>query len=96
LRIQLENDMTKLDNLTGKHALVTGAARGIGPAIAQALLQYGAKVTIAARNFSKLEQAAKQLSAYGGVNFIELDVTESASVPAAFSQPLPVSVRLLS
>ena len=43
--------------LKGKHALVTGASRGIGFSIAQALLQQGAKVTIAARNQSSLEQA---------------------------------------
>lgn len=47
--------------LEGKVAIVTGAGRGIGRAIAEAYLQEGAKVTItAAREQTELDQLAKQ------------------------------------
>jgi len=47
--------------LAGKTALVTGASRGIGFAIAQKLGLMGAKVAICARNSGKLEDAAARL-----------------------------------
>jgi NAD(P)-dependent dehydrogenase (short-subunit alcohol dehydrogenase family) len=50
--------MGKLD---GKVAIVTGAGRGIGRAIAEAYLQEGASVTItAAHGQAELDQLAKQ------------------------------------
>lgn len=48
-------------DLTGRSALVTGASRGIGYAIAAALLARGAAVTITARNEAELSAAAEQL-----------------------------------
>ena len=41
-------------SLQGRHALVTGGGRGIGRAIAAALTQAGAAVTIAGRNEKSL------------------------------------------
>ena len=72
--------------LKGKHALVTGASRGIGFSIAQALLQQGAKVTIAARNQSSLEQATEQLSAFGDVFSVVMDATKADSIAQAVGQ----------
>jgi len=71
-------------SLLGKHALVTGGSRGIGLAIAQRLLQHGAKVTVVARNSANLQQAKSILSAFGDVNVLELDVTKPETVPDAF------------
>src|SRR6185503_8972379 len=48
--------------LTGRIALVTGASRGIGLAIAAALLEAGARVSITARTPAKLDDARRQLS----------------------------------
>ncbi|SRR5208282_469706 len=48
--------------LRGKMALVTGASRGIGWAIAQALASEGCKLVISGRNRSTLNEAARQLS----------------------------------
>jgi len=52
--------------LTGRVALVTGASRGIGFAIARALLAEGATVAITATDESRVQRAAADLSAGGG------------------------------
>lgn len=48
--------------LTGKHALVTGASRGIGIAIAERLLAEGARVTLLGRKLTTVAEAAAKLS----------------------------------
>ncbi|MFZ6648186.1 SDR family NAD(P)-dependent oxidoreductase [Undibacterium sp. TJN25] len=72
--------------LAGRHALVTGGGRGIGLAIAAALLEQGASVTIAGRDKAVLQQAAAQLQPKGSVDFIGIDVADAESVQAAFAQ----------
>jgi len=52
-------------SLTGKVALVTGASRGLGWAMAQALACAGAHVILNARDAQALEQCAQQLRAEG-------------------------------
>jgi 3-oxoacyl-[acyl-carrier protein] reductase len=52
--------------LTGKVAMVAGASRGLGFAVARALAQEGASVSIASRQASSIEDAAKRLSAEFG------------------------------
>jgi NAD(P)-dependent dehydrogenase (short-subunit alcohol dehydrogenase family) len=52
-------------DLTGKHALVTGATSGIGLASAVALAEAGAKVTLAARSRDRLDEIAKTLRLEG-------------------------------
>jgi NAD(P)-dependent dehydrogenase (short-subunit alcohol dehydrogenase family) len=47
--------------LAGRHALVTGAGRGIGAAIGERLAAEGARVTLVARSLSPLEQCAARL-----------------------------------
>ena len=56
----------KLFDLTGRRALVTGATRGIGFAIAQAFLAHGAAVAISGRKPDTLQAAVEQLRT-GGV-----------------------------
>src|ERR1700675_1191171 len=51
--------------LAGKTALVTGASRGIGFAIAGTLARMGAKIAICARDAKNLEDAAGQLRRAG-------------------------------
>lgn len=69
-----------------RHALVTGAARGIGLMIAQRLLQQGCRVTLMGRNVQALEQAAEQLRALGDVIYVAGDITSAQSVDAAFGK----------
>ena len=53
-------------DVTGKVAIVTGASRGIGEAIACALAQHGAKVVLAARKLDGLEAVADKIRKAGG------------------------------
>jgi 3-hydroxybutyrate dehydrogenase len=78
--------MDAMRALDGRHALVTGGARGIGAAIVQALLRQGARVTILGRNESALRQAAQSLAASGEVRHVRGDVADRASVTQAFMQ----------
>ncbi len=64
-------------------ALVTGANKGIGKAIARGLAQRGMTVLLGARHPERGMQAAQELSADGMVLFLHLDVTDEASVHAA-------------
>jgi NAD(P)-dependent dehydrogenase (short-subunit alcohol dehydrogenase family) len=71
-----------LDNifsLHGKRALVAGASRGIGLAIAKGLASAGAEVLLAARSIEKLKAEA---AAINGVA-IELDMTRTESIREA-------------
>jgi NAD(P)-dependent dehydrogenase (short-subunit alcohol dehydrogenase family) len=58
--------MADLFDLTGRKALITGASRGIGLAIAQGLAGRGASLAITARKQENLETAAQQIRAAGG------------------------------
>ena len=64
--------------LTGQVAAITGAARGIGRATAQAFLREGMKVAIGDLDFATAQQTAKELG-HGTVAF-QLDVTQRPSV----------------
>jgi len=57
--------MSDLFDLTGKVALLTGASKGMGLAMATALADHGATVVISARKQDQLDAAAEQISARG-------------------------------
>jgi NAD(P)-dependent dehydrogenase (short-subunit alcohol dehydrogenase family) len=71
--------------LSGKKAVVTGASKGIGLAIAQSLLSQGAEVVICARGQAQLDAAVRELSNTGGkVAGKVADVSKSKDVASLF------------
>jgi len=75
--------------LEGKHAVVTGASRGIGAAIARALVRRGAHVTLMARSSSTLAEQADALRREIGdarLSAVPCDVTDDGSVRDAFAR----------
>jgi 3-hydroxybutyrate dehydrogenase len=69
--------------LQGKIAIVTGAASGIGKAIAQRYASEGAKIAIADLNLDAADTAAAEIKAAGGeARGVAMDVTDEAAVNA--------------
>jgi NAD(P)-dependent dehydrogenase (short-subunit alcohol dehydrogenase family) len=70
-------------DLSGKNALVTGASRGIGRAIALGFAQEGADVAIASRDTESLEELRRQIEALGRRAYvIATDVMDAGSIAA--------------
>jgi NAD(P)-dependent dehydrogenase (short-subunit alcohol dehydrogenase family) len=70
--------------LQGKRAVVTGATRGIGRAIAEALIREGAKVAICGRSEAAVGEAVSELGGAPSVFGRALDVRDSAAVTSYF------------
>ena len=70
-------------SLRGKTAVVTGASRGLGRRIAQALAAHGARVAMLARSSADLTAAAAEIGSPAVA--IECDVADPSSVKAAFA-----------
>jgi len=75
-----------MNRLSGKTALITGAARGIGLEFARTYIAEGARVAIADINIERAREAVKILgqSAFA----IEMDVTRQDSIDAAVAQSI--------
>jgi NAD(P)-dependent dehydrogenase (short-subunit alcohol dehydrogenase family) len=72
--------------LAERHAVVTGASRGIGSTIAAALAARGARVSLLGRDAQKLNTVAAAIGGPGRASAIVADVTESSSVSTAFNK----------
>ena len=75
-----------MNRLEGKHAVVTGAGTGIGRAIAQRLAAEGARLTLLARDESRLQDVVPDAAVRS------VDIRDRDAVFAAFSEPLDVLV----
>lgn len=87
--------MNQLD-FTGRHAIVTGGAKGIGYATAERLLASGAGVTLWDIDEPRLAQAAETLGAIGGadggeVHSLTVDVADAGAVASAMEATLDAS-----
>ncbi len=69
-----------MTRLTGKTALITGAARGIGRAFAQAYIREGARVAIADIDAARAAETARNLG--DTAIAVRMDVTDQASIEA--------------
>ena len=81
-----------MKRLQGKSALVTGSARGIGRAFAQAYISEGATVAIADINLERAQATADELgpNAYA----VEMDVTDQASIDNAIAAVIAQTGKL--
>lgn len=84
---------------SGKRAIVTGAASGIGIETARALASTGAEMTLAVRNIDAGKQTAADITATTGnqnIHVAQLDLSDRASISAfvsAWDKPLHILVN---
>lgn len=81
--------------LQGQSALVTGASRGIGRAVALALAQAGARVAVSARDEAALRAVTAEIGQAGGSAVaLPADVRQQAQIEAAVARTAEVFGRL--
>ncbi len=70
-----------MKSLVGKAALITGASRGLGKAMAQALADAGAHIVLIARDRQRLDAAADEIRKQGGTaDAFVVDVTDESQI----------------
>jgi 3-oxoacyl-[acyl-carrier protein] reductase len=74
-------------NLSGKVALVTGASRGIGKAVALKLAQAGADLIVTATSLDRAEKTADEITAIGRKALaVKVDISNTSDVEALFAK----------
>jgi NAD(P)-dependent dehydrogenase (short-subunit alcohol dehydrogenase family) len=78
-----KDNIMNAQNFSGRKAIITGGARGMGAAAARAMLERGAKVCLWDANADALAQKAQELAAFGPVMHRVVDVSAFSDVAAA-------------
>ena len=73
-------DTTSLFSVDGKVAVVTGGSRGIGRMIAEGLVRSGVRVYISSRKAEACDEAAAELSRWGGCHSLPADLSTREGV----------------
>ena len=81
-----------MGTLNGKTALITGASKGLGKAMAKALAGAGAHVVLVSRDRAKLEQVAQELP--GKASVLVADVTVESEVARLAEEAGPVNILI--
>ena len=88
-------NLEKHFSLSDRVALVIGASRGIGQAIAEGLADAGAHVVLASRSLEKLEAIAARTRDRGALaSAVPLDVTDHASISSAVNRVIQAHGRI--
>jgi 3-oxoacyl-[acyl-carrier protein] reductase len=75
------------EQMNNRIAFITGASRGIGRACAKSLSQAGARVVLAARSVSNLNELAREIRDAGRQAFVvEIDLSSEQSIREAFTR----------
>ena len=83
------------ESVQGKVAVVTGASRGIGEAIARAFAANGMKVVLAARSEEQGQKVAEEIVAQGGdAVFVRTDCSDHAQIKALVEKAVEIYGRL--
>jgi NAD(P)-dependent dehydrogenase (short-subunit alcohol dehydrogenase family) len=90
-----QGDRMSLFSLKDRVALVTGAGRGIGQAIAKGLASHGARVICAARTRSQLDETAEAIKAAGAdATAVEMDVSSLNSIRDGVARSIEANGRI--
>ena len=79
-------DGTSLGSPAARHALVTGGGRGIGSAVAAALIAAGYRVTVTGRDSRTLQDMVRQHADSGRCRAVVMDVSDRSSVDGAMAK----------
>ena len=82
-------------SITGKSAIVTGASRGVGEAIAKGFAKAGADLVLVSRNLSALQKVAKEIEGLGRKALpISADIGKAEDIQKAIQAALRVFPRI--